>query len=113
MKNIAFKRAKNAPAVKDALPPEFICEHADTDLFEPGFHKHEDGYEILAEEDFLIEFAKDDKYMSEYLEEKSKQAELELKAQSDAQQVRLVEERKAQIEYAEFQAWKAANKGKK
>jgi hypothetical protein len=58
MKNIAFKRAKTTPNVKDSLHPEYIVEFADTTLFPPDFHKPEDGYEILPEDQFQQELAK-------------------------------------------------------
>ena len=111
MKNYAFKRAKHCPAVKDSLHPEYIVEYADISLFEPGFHKHEDGYEIMPEDSFQDQLAKNQSLHQEFLEKKAK-SELELQAIAaqksalDAQR-----ERKDRQEYEEFLKWKK-NKGK-
>lgn len=110
MKNYAFKRAKNCPAVKDSLHPEFICEHADTSLFPDGFHNPEEGYEILDQEQFDVEMAKNDSLHEEFLAKRRKDELLAQKAQSEAQQVRDREEIKVRSEFEEFKAWKASQK---
>lgn len=110
MKNIAFKRAKNCPPVKDSLHPEFICEHADTSLFPEGFHKVEDGYEILSEDMFAEEFAKNDEVHAQFLLDKREKELLEQKAQEQANQKKDLEEKKARAEFEEFKAWKQSQK---
>ena len=110
MKNIAFKRAKNAPAVKDSLHPEYIVEHADTTLFEADFHKTEDGYEILPEDQFQTELVKNPKLHEEYQAQKAKEEALRINAENAAAFKHEQEDRKAQKEFDEFLAWKASKK---
>ena len=110
MKNIALKRAKHCPPVKDSLHPEFICEYADTSLFPVGFHKAEDGYEILDEEQFEAELAKNELLHEEFLARRRK-AELDaIAAKEAAAIVQENEDRKARIEYEQFLEWKAMRK---
>lgn len=106
MKNIAFKRAKKAPMVKDSLHPEFIVEYADTTLFEEGFHKPEDGFEILSEDVFVLDLAKNEERHAEFQEELKKRQETELKIKTAEETARLADERKAKREYEEFLNWK-------
>lgn len=97
MRNIAFKRAKHCPNVAQSLHPEYIVEYAYTDLFEEGFHKIEDGYEILSEIEFNKEFKKNTQYQLEHSDKKkflrqsesrAKQAKLQKKRQEIKEELR-------------------------
>jgi len=106
MRNVAFKRAKHSPKVAESLHSDYITEHAYTDLFEEGFHKAEDGYEILPEDQFIKELSKNDNLHREFLAkkeqlEKALQASLAAEAQVQAQQEKL-----ASKEYEQFLKWK-------
>lgn len=113
MKNIAFKRAKHCPAVKESLDPEFIVEHADTSLFPEGFHRLEDGYEILPEDQFLDEFHKNDEKHEEFLAKKRVEELKVQAAQAVAVQAKLLEDKQFEREFEEFKRWKDKNKGKR
>lgn len=104
MRNVAFKRAKNTQA-KGLLHDEFIVEHAYTDLFPKGFHKPEDGYEILTEEEFQAEWAKNDSYHADFLEEKRKLEKAEQASADAAAQKAAQEMKKKREEYEQFQRW--------
>ena len=112
MKNIAFKRAKSSPAVKDSLHPDFITEYADTTLFEEGFHKVEDGFEILDEEQFKVELSKNDELHRQYTEKRLKDEQDMFKAKEALEIQELAQEKKDLREYEEFKKWKKM-KGKR
>lgn len=113
MKNIAFKRAKHSPQTKDSLHPEFITEFADTTLFPEGFHKAEDGYEILSEDAFQKELAKNSGLHQQFLVKK-RQLELSRQAALNAEAKKLaVEDKKMDREYEEFKRWKATKNKKR
>lgn len=111
MKNIAFKRAKTTPTTKDILHPEYITEYADTSLFPEGFHKIEDGYEILSEDMFKVELAKNEQLHQEFLEKKKKDQEYKSKLMEAEAHKKQIEEQREQKEFQEFLKWKQ-NKGK-
>lgn len=113
MDNVAFKRAKVCPAVRDSLHPDFIVEYANTSLFQDGFHKPEDGYEILPEDQFVEEFAKNEQLMQEY--QKTKELDVAQRARTKAlEDQRLArEESLAQKEFQEFLDWKRAKEAQK
>ena len=113
MKNIAFKRAKYCPAVKDSLHAEFIVEFADISLFPEGFHKLEDGYEILPEDQFLDEYQKNDERHQEKLEAKRVEEIKVQAAQAVASQAKVLEDKQFEREFEEFKRWKDKNKGKR
>jgi hypothetical protein len=106
MNNIAFKRAKTSPNTKDSLHPEFIVEHADTSLFPDGFHKPEDGYEILSKDMFDVEFAKNDELHEEFLAKKKQEHADRLAAGASVINQEAAQERKDKREYEEFLKWK-------
>lgn len=70
MVNIAFKRAKQFKELDGVMHPDFITEFADTSLFPQGFHRVEDGYEILGKDLFDIEYAKNEQLRLEFEETK-------------------------------------------
>ena len=110
MKNIAFKRAKNSPMVKDSLHPDFITEYADTTLFPEGFHKPEDGYEIMSEDQFNEDLAKNEERHQEFQEELKKRQEIEFRTRQAQDAIKAAEDRKAKREYEEFLKWKKESK---
>ncbi len=83
MVNIAFKRAKHSPMVKESLHPEFITEFADVTQFPEGFHKVEDGYEILSKDQFELEYAKNQQLMDEFKVKKLKKQQYIAKLEED------------------------------
>ena len=112
MKNYAFKRAKVTPTMKDSLHPEFITEYADTSLFPEGFHKSEDGYEILGEDLFMEELAKNESLHEEFVNHK-RQLEQDIVRAEDAKiTAELAQEKQDMREYEEFLKWKQM-KGKR
>lgn len=113
MKNIALKRAKHCPAVKESLHPEFITEYADTSLFPEGFHKLEDGYEILPEDQFLDEYHKNEEYHQEFLEAKRQEEMKKQQAAAAAATAKMLEDKQFEREFEEFKRWKDKNKGKR
>lgn len=106
MKNYAFKRASSNPSTGSSLHSKFITEYADTTLFEPGFHKQEDGYEILPEDQFFGELAKNDSLHVEFLKKKAAQDEAIRAALEAEAQVLEQEQRKLEEEFNQFQKWK-------
>jgi len=112
MKNIAFKRAKSVEIVKDSLHPDFIVEYADTSLFEEGFHRIEDGYEILSEDMFEIELSKNDELHDLFIEKKNQLEQEKNRIQAMLDNQELTQERKDKREYEEFLKWKKM-KGKR
>ena len=112
MKNIAFKRAKHSPQMKESLHPEFITEYADISLFPEGFHRPEDGFEILSEDLFEVELAKNESYHAEFLEKKAKLEQDLIKAREAQELQELAQEKKDLREYEEFKKWKKM-KGKR
>lgn len=112
MKNIAFKRAKSSPSVKDSLHPDFITEYADTSLFEEGFHRVEDGYEILDEARFQEELSKNDELHRQFTEKRLKDEQDLIKAKEALEIQELAQEKKDLREYEEFLRWKKI-KGKR
>lgn len=83
MVNIAFKRAKASPSLQGVMHPDFITEYADTTQFPEGFHKVEDGYEILSKDQFDLELAKNDQLQAEFLKEKKEMDEYKAKLAED------------------------------
>lgn len=84
MKYIAFKRAKSNPGLQGVLPPEFITEYADTTLFPPGFHKVEEGWDNLLEDQFNEELAKNQMYLDAFNLEIQARNELRFKTNREA-----------------------------
>lgn len=112
MKNIAFKRAKHSPSVKDSLHPDYITESADTSLFPEGFHKVEDGYEILSEDSFEEEFSKNESLQDEFLKKKREDELAKHKAQAATEIHKEAQDKKDMREYEEFKKWQQM-KGKR
>ena len=106
MKLMAFKRAKHSPNTKDSLHPEFIVEYADTSLFPEGFHKPEDGFELLGEDLFQLELEKNDGYHADFLEKKRKKEEQAINVQEQVIAQQEAEDRKLKKEFEEFRRWK-------
>lgn len=76
---IYFKRAKLFPAVSDSLPGEFIVESVkEADFSE--LHMSSPGWEELEQQEFDIEFAKNDAILQEFTDAK-RAAELEIEQQ--------------------------------
>lgn len=111
MKRFAFKRAKSSHMSKDSLHPEFIVEFADISLFPEGFHKAEDGYEFLDEDDFNLEYAKNQDRHDEFLAKKKEEEALKIKEKEALEIQRLAKEKQEQRELEQFRKWKL-NKGK-
>jgi len=106
MNNIAFKRAKTNPDIQESLHPDFITEYADTSLFEEGFHKSENGYEILDEESFNREFSKNSQRHLDFLSQK-RQLEVDRQAAEAAVAIqKAAQDRKDNREFEEFIKWK-------
>jgi predicted ribonuclease YlaK len=113
MKQIAFKRAKHSPVVASSLHPEFITEFADTKDFPKGFHKAEDGWEVVDEAQFQAEIALNDTRHQEFLDKKRETELAEQKVkEAEAAQVQATE-KQIEKEYEEFKAWKLAQKNKR
>lgn len=112
MKNIAFKRAKSSKSVEGSLHPDFITEYADTTLFPEGFHKPEDGFEILSEDMFQIELGKNENLHKEFTEKRLRDEQARFKAQESVQKAEKAAEREEMREYQEFLKWKQMKKGK-
>jgi predicted ATP-dependent endonuclease of OLD family len=110
MKNYAFKRAKVSPNTQLSLHPEFITEYADTTLFPEGFHKPEEGYEILAEDEFKKELDKNEARHESFLKAKQELEKATLAAQESAQLSERMKEKQAQREFDEFLRWKKQQK---
>jgi len=112
MKNIAFKRAKTAENTKNSLHPDYIVEYADTTLFPEGFHKPEEGYEILSEEMFQEELSKNEQLHLDFLDKKEKDDADRIKTMAAMASQEEAQERKDKREYEEFLKWKKM-KGKR
>jgi len=110
MRNFAFKRAKSNPAVLKSLPPEFIVEFADTTLFPEGFHRVEDGFEILPEDEFEKEYAKNKPLHEAFLAKKIEQQKLAFQAEAAAQEKALADEKVAKREFELFQKWRESKR---
>lgn len=107
MRYVAFKRYKNTEnSSMRAHHDDFIVEHAYTDLFPKGFHKKSDGYEIVTEEEFESEIAKNPQLLEEHIEKEQERVQAQREA-FKAKRLKEIEEfKKEQKEYQEFLKWK-------
>lgn len=83
MVNIAFKRAKASANLQGVMHPDFITEYADVTQFPEGFHKVEDGYEILSKDLFDLELAKNEQLQEQFLKDKKEMDEYKAKLVED------------------------------
>jgi hypothetical protein len=104
----AIKRAKSSSITKNNLHADFIVEYADTSLFPEGFHKPEDGWEIVEDEVFEVELALNPSRLDQFKEEKRQLEEQRMASQAYLDSIEEAETRKQQEEYQEFLAWKKA-----
>jgi len=106
MKNIAFKKAKNSPIVKDLLPSEFITEYADTSLFEEGYHLTQEGYEILPEDQFNKLLAKNERLLAQFNLDKQEREATIVAAKIAEQMVLDQQEEILNKEFEDYKRWK-------
>jgi len=121
MKNIAFIRyertlevpnfvkgkRQNLSTLERSLPLRFITEFADTSLFPEGTHTEEDGWEILPEDEFLLELAKNTQHLEDFRKEKERLLILVNNARVDEEHVERKTARELEREFEEFKRWKA------
>ncbi len=103
MKTYAVKKAK---AIQVDLPDEFILEYADISLFPEGFHKVEDGFEFMSQEELDLALINNPQIKSQHEADKlASKIEYE---QSDEYKNMQAEAIRKEQEYRDFLAWKAS-----
>lgn len=107
MRMVAYKTADNT-RVKDSLPSGWIVEHTFVDAQPPNSLKVEDGWEFIAEDEFitLLETSNSQSRMDEYTEAKRAEqlAQLALFAQIAEEEQKKNDALKAEFEA--FKKWK-------
>ena len=106
MINIAFKRNKNNNPVNLDQSIDLIVVFEDVTLFPENHHLSQDGWEILPEDLFLIELAKNDKLTLDFAIKKLKLEEITIKSNQQLEIQRLKQEKEIQREFEEFKRWK-------
>jgi len=88
------------------MPPELIVEYASCVLFPEGSHREEDGWEILPEDEFQVELAKNDEHLQEHMAAKASIVVAINQTLQDAKIKEVVAEREVTREFEEFKRWK-------
>ena len=121
MDNIAFRRFKNVGKrigrprrsnrdevliTEWAQPPEFIVEFANCNLFPEGSHLANEGWEIMPEDEFAIELAKNPQYLKEFKDAKDRLVAIQQVATKVEQINQKAIDRETNREFEEFKRWK-------
>jgi hypothetical protein len=122
MDNIAFRRFKNTEAgrldrknktTEPAQPLNFIVEFANTTLFPEGFHSSREGWEILPEDEFLLELAKNPQLLQDFQDAKTRMAQALMSSQQLIDKKNEKAEKDLQREFEEFKRWKESKLAQK
>jgi hypothetical protein len=110
MKNIAFKRASSNPSTAPFYHPLTIIQHWEVSVDQEQNYVAGSNFEILPEDQFLKELAKNESLHEEFL--KSIEAQkLAVKNALEAESViHEQEHRKLEEEFKQFQKWKKKSK---
>lgn len=106
MINIAFKRNKNMVPINTSQHLDLIVLFEDVTQFPEFYHQEKDGWEILSEDLFLLELAKNDKLTLDFAIKKLKLEETLIKSNQQAEIQALKQQKEIQREFEEFQRWK-------
>ena len=101
------KEPRLQPEFKEVLHPDFIIEFENTTKFPKHYHKVEQGWEILPEDQFNKEYFKNNAIQKAFLADRKKQVEAEKAEIAKLSLKQRVLQQADQREYEQFLKWKA------